>query len=74
MMNEINDGWEMGYGWIFIIVAAVVIVLLLKVMNQKRNHKRLNYKSSMEIRKERFAMGESRKDEYGEKEKTFNNF
>lgn len=67
MMNEISFGWGIRYGLIFIIVVAIVIILLIVLINPKKPHKRLNYKSSMEIRKERFAMSDMRRDEYGEK-------
>lgn len=66
-MNDMSFGWGIIYIWIFINVAAIVIILLLVLINQKKTHKQLNYKSSMEIMKERFAIGDMRSDEYGEK-------
>jgi large-conductance mechanosensitive channel len=40
MMNGMNFGWGMsfGYGWIIgLIILAVIIWLLVKAMNQKNN-------------------------------------
>lgn len=70
MMNEMNYGWQMGYGWFFVIIASIVVISLIAIiMNQKRNHNRLKYTSPMEIIKERYAKGEISKDEYEEKRK-----
>jgi putative membrane protein len=40
MMNGINHGWGMGWGWIIGLVAIVVVVwLVYKVVNQNNNPK-----------------------------------
>ena len=42
MMDGINHGWSMGFGWGWIVglVALIVIVwLIIKVVNQKNNPK-----------------------------------
>jgi heme/copper-type cytochrome/quinol oxidase subunit 4 len=54
MMNDMNSGWEIGYGWFFVIIAAVVVIgLLVRIICQQRNRNRLKYKSPMEIIKDK---------------------
>jgi len=69
-MNEMNYGWQMGYGWFYVIITSIVIISLIAIIiNQKRVHNRLISKSPIEIIKERFAKGEIRDLENAAKEK-----
>ena len=68
MINEINRGWEMGYGWILGITAIVIILVLTGVIiNQKRQYNRLKNKSPLDIIKDRYAKGEISKEEFEDK-------
>jgi putative membrane protein len=69
MMNELNRGWELGYGWIIGIII-LIIILILVVVNQKKNSRRIKEKSPIEIIRERYAKGEISKEEFEEKRRT----
>ena len=69
MMDGMNNLWEMGngYGWIIGLVVLVVIIdLIASVMKQKKSN-RQKYNSPQDILKIRYAKGEISKDEYDEK-------
>jgi len=69
MMDGMNNFWEMGngYGWVIILVVAIVIIgLIASVMKQKKSN-RQKYNSPQDILKIRYAKGEISKDEYDEK-------
>jgi len=68
-MNELNRGWELGYGWIIGIII-LIIILILVVVSQKRNNRRIKEKSPMDIIKDRYARGEISKDEFEEKRRS----
>lgn len=69
MMNELNHGWEMGYGWIIGIIILIIIIILVAV-SQKKNNRRLKDKTPMDIIKERYARGEISKEEFEEKRRS----
>ncbi len=68
-MNELNHGWEMGYGWIIAIIFLIIIIILVAV-NQKKSNRRLKDKTPMDIIKERYARGEISKEEFEEKRRS----
>jgi len=72
MMDEVNHGLGMGWGWIIGLVVLIVIIwIIVKAFNRKKTPKVPNDKSPMDILKERYARGEIGKDEYEEKRKSF---
>jgi putative membrane protein len=71
MMNEVNQTWGIGYGWIIVLIALVVIVWMIIRINKKKkgNRNQLEFRSSLDILKERYARGEISKQEFGEKKR-----
>jgi putative membrane protein len=69
MMDGMNNFWEMGngYGWIIgLVVLVVVIALVASAMSRKKSGMQ-KYNSPHDILKIRYAKGEITKDEYDEK-------
>jgi len=68
MMDGLNNGWGMGFGWIVgLIVLAIFIGLIVNAMRRKKNSARPKYNSPQDILKVRYAKGEISKEEYDEK-------
>jgi putative membrane protein len=68
MMDGLNNGWGMGFGWIVgLIVLVLFIGLIVNAMRQKKNSARPKYNSPQDILKIRYAKGEISKEEYDEK-------
>ncbi|MDA3817137.1 MAG: SHOCT domain-containing protein [Prolixibacteraceae bacterium] len=62
--------WGMGFGWLAgLIVLIFLIWAFTKVLNS-RDNKKTEFKSALDILKERYARGEIDKDEYEEKKST----
>ncbi len=67
-----NYGWGMGFGWLFMIIFWVLVVLgvvyLLKLVSggARREEKR---DTALDILKQRYAKGEITKEEFEEKKK-----
>lgn len=69
MMDGMNNFWEMGngYGWIIgLVVLIVVLALIASAVSRKKSSKQ-KYNSPHDILKIRYAKGEISKDEYDEK-------
>ena len=67
-MNEMNQGWNMGIGWIFLIIAiAIIILLILRFANRYYSRAYSNNKTALDILNERYAKGKISKKEYEEK-------
>jgi putative membrane protein len=68
MMNGINCGWGMGFGWLIgLIILAALIWLIIKVVNQKYNLDLLKNKSPLNTLKKRYAKGKIGKKEFEKK-------
>jgi putative membrane protein len=69
MMNGMNNGWGMGFGWIIgLFVLIAIIWIIFKTINQNNKPAQLD-KSALDILKERYASGEINKEEFEEKKK-----
>ncbi|MFA6128595.1 MAG: hypothetical protein WC699_14950 [Bacteroidales bacterium] len=54
-MNNLNNGWDMGYGWIVgIILLLLISAVVAIVLSQKKNYKRLNRNSTRNMFKGRY--------------------
>ena len=71
-MYGINGmSWGMGFGWIFgIAVLAIMIWLIVRVVGTGNNPQKINYRSALDILKDRYARGEIGKDEFEEIKKS----
>ena len=70
MMEEINNSWGMGYGYIWLIgliLLILVSVLLINAVKNRKSSRSSKYNSPQEILKIRYAKGEISKGEYDEK-------
>ncbi len=70
MMNTMNQGWGMELSWIAGFIAVVIIIwLIVKVLNLRKNLSTSNFKSPLYFLKKRFAKGEISKKEFKSKSK-----
>ncbi len=71
MMQWGDYGWGMGFGWLFMIIFWILIILgivyLVKLII--RGEKRINGETALDILKKRYAKGEINKEEFEEKKK-----
>ncbi len=67
MIDGMSSAWNMGYGWIIVLVVlAILIILITSMMNRKRPDVQ-KFNSPHDILKTRYAKGEISKDEFDEK-------
>ena len=70
MMDGMNNFWEMGngYGWIIgLFILIIVIGVIVSALQRRKNSNKSKYNSPQDILKIRYAKGEISKDEYDEK-------
>ena len=68
MMDGLNNGWGMGFGWIVgLLVLVLFIGLIVNALRRNKNSTRPKYNSPQDILKIRYAKGEISKEEYDEK-------
>ena len=70
MMEGMNDGWGIwyGYGWLIgLFILVVVIGVIVSALQHRKNSNKSKYNSPQDILKTRYAKGEISKDEYDEK-------
>jgi len=71
MMVGLNQGLEMGWGWIIgLIVLVIIIWIIVRALSRKKTPKLPNNRSPLDILKERYARGEIGKEEFEEKRKS----
>ena len=72
MMQWGDYGWGMGFGWLFMIIFWILIILgivyLVKLI--VGGEKRTTGETALDILKKRYAKGEISKEEFEEKKKT----
>jgi uncharacterized membrane protein len=70
MMNTMDQGWGMELSWIVgFIVVVIIIWLIVKVMNLRKNLAMSNFKSPLYFLKKRYAKGEISKKKFKRKSK-----
>lgn len=72
MWHDMNTGWGMGLGWIFMVLVWGLIILgivaLVKwLMTQASMGQRPPNKTALEILQKRYARGEINREEYEQK-------
>jgi putative membrane protein len=74
MMDGYNDSLGMGYGYWFVLIIGLIILiiiigLIVKVVSQRNKLKKSGIQTPLDILKSRYAKGEISKVEFKEKKK-----